>query len=139
MKAESNFYRCQDTGGAKASPVVFKVNNEDKRREIYAEKEFTLVLAPHILHNGIPRDLLEVIMAGGFPLAGFQKDYTYFFRKDETLAYFTNAAEFSQAVVKYGNSAEERERVRQAAYQTVMAGHTYRHRIATMLEMWEKL
>lgn len=47
--------------------------------------------------------------------------------------------EFSQAVVKYGNSAEERERVRQAAYRAVMAGHTYSHRMVTMLEMWEKL
>lgn len=115
------------------------VEEEQKRREIYVGKEFILVLAPHIMHNAIPRELLEVIVAGGFPLAGFQKDYTYFFKKDETLAYFTDPADFSKAVVKYGNSMEERERVRQAAYQTVIDGHTYRHRIATMLEMWEKL
>lgn len=115
------------------------VEDEDRRREIYAGKEFTLVLAHHVLHNGIPRDLLEVIAAGGFPLAGFQKDYTYFFKKDESLAFFTNSSEFSAAIVRYGNSSEERERVRAEAYRTVMTGHTYPQRVITMLEMWAKL
>ncbi len=111
---------------------------EEQRRRIYAGKEFTLVLAPHCLHNGIPRDTLEVIAAGGFPIAGFQKDYAYFFKMDENLACFTDRTEFKKAVVRYGNSREERERVRAAAYETVAAGHTYRHRIPLMLEMWGK-
>ncbi len=115
------------------------VEEEAKRREIYISKEFTLVLAPHLLHNGIPRDTLEVIAAGGFPIAGFQKDYAYFFQKDENLAFFTNRTEFKESIVRYGNSYEERERVRTAAYETVAGGHTYTHRIALMLEMWEKL
>lgn len=132
-------YSDGDFDGCDLSVKCPYVEDEEKRREIFAGKEFTLVLAPHILHNGIPRELLEVIVAGGFPLAGFQRDYTYFFKKDETLAYFTSPMEFSQAIVKYGNSAEERERVRQAAYQTVIAGHTYSQRIVTMLEMWGKL
>lgn len=112
---------------------------ESKRRKIYAGKEFTLVLAPHVLHNGIPRDVLEVIAAGGFPISGFQRDYAYFFKKDENLVYFTNPTEFKQAIVRYGNSYEERERVRTAAYQAVAEGHTYQHRIALMMEMWGKL
>ncbi len=115
------------------------VEEEAKRGEIYAGKEFTLVLTPHVMHNGIPRDVLEVIVAGGFPVCGFQKDYGYFFKKDENLAYFTNDTEFSQTIVRYGNSSKERERVREAAYRTVEQGHTYRHRVKTMLEMWERL
>lgn len=114
------------------------IEKEAERRKIYANKEFTLVLAPHVLHNGIPRDTLEVIAAGGFPIAGFQKDYAYFFKKDESLAFFQDATEFKKAIVRYGNSPEERERVRTAAYRTVAEGHTYRHRIVTMLEMWAK-
>ncbi len=115
------------------------VEDADERRRIYAEKEFTLVLAPHVMHNAMPRDTLEVIAAGGFPLCGFQKDYAYFFERDKNLVYFTNAAEFSQAVVRYGNNHEERERVRTAAYQEIAEKHTYRQRITAMLEMWEKL
>ncbi len=115
------------------------VEEEAKRWEIYAGKEFTLVLAPHVMHNGIPREALEVIAAGGFPVCGFQKDYGYFFKKDENLAFFTNDTEFSQTIVRYGNSRKERERVREAAYRTVEQGHTYRHRVKTMLEMWERL
>ncbi|MCM1188233.1 MAG: glycosyltransferase [bacterium] len=115
------------------------VEDAEERRKIYRGKEFTLILAPHTLHNAIPRQTLEVIAAGGFPLAGFQRDYVYFFQKDETLVYFTNPAEFSRAVVRYGNSAEERERVRAAACRAVAENHTYPQRIASMLEMWERL
>ncbi len=115
------------------------IEDETERRKVYAGKEFSLVLAPHALHNGIPRETLEVIAAGGFPVVGFQRDYAYFFKKDENLVYFTNPAEFSQAIVRYGNSIEERERVKEAAYQVLLEGHTYQHRIITMLEMWKKL
>lgn len=123
-----------DCSSAEKKPFI---EEEEKRREIYVRKEFTLVLAPHVLHNGIPRDLLEVIAAGGFPIAGFQRDYAYFFKRDETLAYFTNPSEFSRAVVRYGNSIEERERVKEAAYQMVIKGHTYLHRMIAMLEVWK--
>jgi len=90
------------------------------------------------LHHGIPKDTLEVIMAGGFPISGFQRDYAYFFKKDENLAYFTNPEEFQRAIIHYGNHYEERERVRIAAYQTILQGHTYSHRIAVMMEILQK-
>lgn len=115
------------------------IAEEKERREIYAGKEFSIVLAPHVLHHGIPRDTLEAIAAGGFPVCGFQKDYSYFFKRDEDLVYFTNVAEFQQIVVRYGNHPEERERVKERSYQVVAEGHTYVHRIVRMLEMWERL
>jgi spore maturation protein CgeB len=115
------------------------LNDADERKSIYAESEFTLVLAPHTLHNGIPRDTLEVIASGGFPICGLQKDYEYFFKNNENIACFTNAIEFQNTVARYGNDHKERERVRTATYQAVANGHTYRHRIASMLDMWGKL
>ena len=125
-----------EMSNAKKYPYVI---GEKERRRIYAGKEFTLILAPHVLHHGIPRDTLEVIAAGGFPLCGYQKDYGYFFEQDVNLAYFTNMAEFTQMIVKYGNNHEERERVRENAYQAVAVSHTYCNRIITMLEAWERL
>ena len=121
---------------AKKNPYVI---DEKERRRIYAGKEFTLVLAPHVLHNGIPRDTLEVIVAGGFPICGYQRDYGYFFERDKNLAYFTNMAEFTQMIIKYGNNHEERDRVKENAYNAVATGHTYRNRIISMLEIWEKI
>lgn len=115
------------------------VVTEAERRKIYAGKEFSVVLAPHTLHHGIPRDTLEIIAAGGFPISGFQKDYAYFFKKDVNLVYFTNPNEFKKAILRYGNNYEERERLKAAAYQAVAEGHTYQHRITVMLEMWGSL
>lgn len=124
-----------EMSSAKKNPYIF---DEKERRRIYAGKEFSLILAPHVLHNGIPRDTLEVIAAGGFPICGYQKDYGYFFERDENLAYFTNVAEFTQMIIKYGNNHEERARVKENAYNVVAVGHTYKHRICSMLEMWSK-
>ncbi len=117
-------------------PYVF---DEKERWKIYNQKEFSLVLTPYVLHNAIPRDTLEVIAAGGFPICGYQKDYSYFFKKDEDLVYFTNNTEFHQAVVRYGNHPEERIRVKENAYRVVSEGHTYSQRVANMLEMWGRL
>ena len=97
------------------------------------------MLAPHALHYGIPRQLLEVIIAGGFPLSGFQRDFNYFFTQDKNLAFFRDRTEFQRAVVRYGNDQGERKRVQQAAYETVLRQHTYANRIESMLAMWSQL
>ena len=120
------------------APKYAFVEEEVKRRELYAKKEFTLVLAPHVFHNGMPREVLEVIAAGGFPVCGYQKDYAYLFRKDENLAFFTTMIEFRDIIVNYGNDQSERERVKENAYKLVATSHTYRNRIISMLEMWSK-
>ena len=122
--------------GAECHPYP---TEEEERRWIYSSKEFTLVLAPHALHYGIPRQLLEVIIAGGFPLSGFQRDFNYFFRQNENLAFFRDRTEFQRAVVRYGNDQGERKRVQQAAYETVLRQHTYANRIESMLAMWSQL
>lgn len=115
------------------------VEDEKRRMEIYARKEFTLVLPSYTLHDGIPRQTLEVIAAGGFPVVGFVKDYAYYFKKDETLAYFMNAPQFARKIERFGNDHDERERVRKAVFRLVQEEHTYQNRIAMMIEMWEKL
>lgn len=112
--------------------------DEAVKNRLYLEKEFTVVLAPHSLHNGIPRQALEVIGAGGFPLCAMQKDYSYFFKNGENIACFQTSAEFNDLLVTYGNSKEERDRVREAAVEMVAKHHTYRNRMEFMLEMWGK-
>ena len=112
------------------------LEEEEKRREIYARKEFTLILAPHTLHHGIPRQLFEVIAAGGFPICGFQRDFQYFFEQDKHIAYFTSHDEFNRILIKYGNHPEERRRLQEESYGLIAKAHTYRNRIQSMLEKW---
>lgn len=112
---------------------------EKVKKRIYLEKEFTLVLAPLSLHRGIPRQTLEVIAAGGFPLCSMQADYAHFFQNGENIACFHTTAEFNDLLVRFGNSFEERCRVREAAVNAVAKHHTYRSRMEFMLEMWDKL
>lgn len=131
--SDSDFSRCRQ-----CSKLSFPADPSIRNR-IYAEKEFTVVLASHVLHNGIPRQTLEVIVAGGFPICAMQKDYSYFFKEGESLACFHDSAEFNRLVVAYGNDPEKREHLRRAAYQLVTTHHTYNQRISSMLHMWETL
>ena len=108
----------------------------EERDKIYAEKEFTVVMPHYSLHNGIPRQMLEIVAAGGFPLCAMQKDYSYFFKSMENIACFRNFEEFQELLVKYGNNREERERLRVALYNLVTEEHTYKNRINHMIEMW---
>lgn len=117
-----------------ASVAFLKEDTETERAGHYKEMEFSLSLAPHVLHDGIPRQTLEIIAAGGFPLAGFQKDYAYFFRQGVDLAWFTDGDELVRTMLFYGNDPEARERVRRAAWETVMREHTYDNRIEAILE-----
>ena len=109
------------------------------RRQIYAKREFILVLTPHVYHHGISRDMLEVVLAGGFPLCSLQKDYLYFFEKDENIAYFVDYPDFFKNLQRYGNDEKERERLQGNMYETVVKNHTYKNRIETMLETWGNL
>lgn len=109
-------------------------DTQTERDQIYVEAEFMLSFAPHVLHYGMPRRTLEIIAAGGFPLAGFQRDYTYFFRQGVNLAWFKDSDEMARTVLFYGNDFDKREQVRQAAWETVMAEHTYDCRIRSVLE-----
>lgn len=113
--------------------------DEEERRQIYAKKEFTLVLTPHVYHHGISRDMLEVVLAGGFPLCGLQKDYLYFFEKDESMAYFVDYPDFFKNLERYGNDERERKRLQKNMYEMVVKNHTYKNRIVTMLETWANL
>lgn len=113
--------------------------DEEERRQIYAKKEFTLVLTPYVYHHGISREMLEVVLAGGFPLCSLQKDYLYFFEKDENIAYFVDYPQFFKNLQRYGNEPTERERVQKNMYEIVIKNHTYKNRIVTMLETWANL
>lgn len=127
-------YSNEDFADCQAAIRKPYIAEPEERDRIYASKEFTLVLPPHTLHNGIPRQTLEVIAAGGFPLAGYQKDYALFFKPNETLVWFTDHRDFLMKLARFGNHYEEWARVKEAAFQTVMEEHTYDCRIAALLE-----
>lgn len=131
---------CSDSDfpGCKCNKFPLPVQQEE-REQIYREKEFIVVLAPLHLHNAIPRAMLEVVAAGGFPLCSMQKDYSYLFENEKNMAGFCTKAEFNDLLVRYGNNYEERKRLQEAMQETVAKYHTYRSRIELMLQMWEQL
>ena len=121
--------------------AVVRPSVKDKgiRKQIYADKEFSLVLTPYTIHRGMDQRVLQVIAAGGFPVCSYRKDYDIFFEKDKNLAYFKSREEFAEILTRYGNDRKERDRLMEEAYDHVRQNHTFKNRIDTMLHFWEKL
>lgn len=115
------------------------IGDENIRAEKYAQKEFSLVLTPCHMHHAIDRSVLEIVAAGGFAISSYQKDYDYHFVNGETIAYFRNTSEFYNILNKYGNNKEERDRLRERAYNEIKKNHTYKNRIKSMLYFWETI
>lgn len=127
--SDTKFEMCN----CKKSPYV---NKESERRDIYSKKEFTLLLPPHTLYNGIPREFFEVVVSGGFPICSYRKDFDYFFKKEENIEYFTDYTEFKQLIVKYGNDLVLRKKLIKEMFDTINSYHTYNNRIRTMINLW---
>jgi spore maturation protein CgeB len=77
----------------------------------------------------------EVPACGGFPLVSRTEEVLDFFREGESVACFEGKEELVEKVRYYLARPEERRRIADNAYRTVIeGGHTYRDRIATLFE-----
>ncbi len=109
---------------------------EQERREVYGSTIVNIVQNDRNLHDGIPRQTLEIMATGNFALVNYQKDYGYFFEQGETIVCYGDRLERAQLFNKYGMDPELRNKVCDAAFEAVRSGHTYAHRVNFMLNNW---
>lgn len=108
----------------------------EEREEVYASSIVNIVQADRNLHDAIPHQTLEIMASGNFVLASYQKDYGYFFKQDEDIVCYGDRLQRAQLFNQYGMDPKARERITEAAYEKIQAGHTYAHRIDFMLNNW---
>lgn len=106
----------------------YKEETQD-RLEIYGSTIVNIVQNDRSIHDAIPHQTLEIMASGNFALANFQKDYGYFFQQGETIVCYGDRLERAQLFNEYGMNPEKRNRLCDAAFEAVRAGHTYAHRI----------
>jgi len=110
--------------------------NSDLRKELYRKKEFTLVPPMHCSHNAISKEVLEVIVAGGFPLVGMANDYSLFFENEKNILIYHNNEQLLHFLSVIGNDEELYHKVKKDIYDNVIQNHTYSNRIPEMIKAW---
>jgi spore maturation protein CgeB len=76
--------------------------------------------------------------AGGFVLTDFREQLAELFQVGEEVACFGNLGEIPDLVRFYLQHTSVREKMTVKARSRVLAEHTYRHRVAAMLEVMRR-
>ncbi len=84
------------------------------------------------VYQASPR-VFEILACGAFQLCDDQRDVFALFQEGRDLARFTDGEDLVKKVAYYLNHPEERQRIAQTGWETVLAAHTYRHRIRDLL------
>lgn len=100
-----------------------------ERTEVYGSTIVNIVQNDRSLHDAVPHQTLEIMASGNFALVNYQKDYGYFFEQGETIVCYGDRLERTQLFNEYGMNPQMRNRLCDAAFEAVRAGHTYAHRV----------
>lgn len=86
------------------------------------------------IKSGIPLRVWDVLGAGGFLLTNYQAEIPYYFTEGEDLVCFDGIEDLCEKTAYYLDHEEERRRIAENGYRKVKGQHSYRKRVAEMLE-----
>ena len=93
------------------------------------------IVLNHAVRDDLNMRFFEVLCSGAFLLTTRLPDAESLgLREGEHYAAYASYDEAIEKINHYLNHPEERERIARAGHEAVMAAHTYRHRVRTMLE-----
>jgi spore maturation protein CgeB len=107
---------------------------QDKVLKIYSSSVINL----NIHHfqsqvGGLNNRAFEIPAAGGFQLTDYVRGMEELFEPGREVAVYESPKELPELVRHYLNDRQSRERIARAGYERVLAQHTYRHRMTTVL------
>ncbi len=126
------------------SPLSVHLRGRHTRPEewlkIYSSSRIVLSTHYHDPQNRFPvyqasPRVFEIMACGAFQLCDDQRDVFTLFQEDRDLARFTDGDDLVKKVSYYLNHQDERQRITQMGRETVLAAHTYRERIRTLLRV----
>lgn len=100
---------------------------------VFANSKINLNITLRSIQTGIPLRAFDIMGCGGFLISNFQEDFLEYFEPDEDVVFYSSYEELLDKVEFYLSHDEERQRIARNAYEKVAAGHTYLHRLETMM------
>lgn len=89
---------------------------------------------PNIV-TGIPLRVWDVLGAGGFLLTNYQSEIPYYFEDKKDLVCFEDVHQLKELTAYYLTHEDERREIAAHGYETVKKQHSYRERLAALLEL----
>ena len=87
------------------------------------------------IKSGIPLRVWDVLGAGGFLITNYQPELELYFEPDKDLVIFESKQDLAQKVSYYLEHEEQRRKIAENGYKKVKLNHSYKQRIAQMLEI----
>lgn len=130
-------------------PLAKRLENGGRRttavenRRIFSNSQVNLNLHSSGYHDGIRQDgdfvnprTFEILACGGFQLVDRRSLMEGLLEPGRDMACFSTVEELRQCAAHFLAHEEERRRMAQEGRRTVLALHTYRHRMAQLLELF---
>ena len=111
-----------------------EVNYYDELPQVYAASAINFNATSLQMRAAINQRMFDAPAAGGFVLTDFREQLAELFQVGEEVACYQEPGEIPELVQFYLEQPQVRERMTAKARQRVLAEHTYRHRVAVMLD-----
>lgn len=117
-------------------PGVENMGTVDYNKEfpkVIKNSDINLNITLRSIHTGIPLRAMDIMGCGGFLLTDYQEDFLEFFEPGVDYVYYLNEEDLCEKVKYYLEHEEERKQIARNGYEKVKAGHTYYHRVRSIL------
>jgi spore maturation protein CgeB len=111
-----------------------EVNYYDELPQVYGATAINFNATSLQMKAAVNQRIFDAPAAGGFVLTDFREQLAELFKVGEEVACFMEPGEIPELVRFYLTHPQVREKMKGKARKRVLAEHTYRHRVALMLE-----
>jgi spore maturation protein CgeB len=115
-----------------------EVNYYDELPQVYGHTSINFNATSLQMKAAVNQRVFDAPAAGGFVLTDFREQLAELFQVGEEVACFGNLGEIPDLVRFYLQHTSVREKMTVKARSRVLAEHTYRHRVAAMLEVMRR-
>jgi spore maturation protein CgeB len=110
--------------------------------DFYRSATISLSIHPLFLHSSPNIREYDIPMCGGFVLSDVGMhagpEIRSYFEPDQEIALFETGEQLMEKVQYYLDRPEERKRITRAAQERIRREHTYKHRMQTMLDAFQR-
>jgi spore maturation protein CgeB len=111
-----------------------EVNYYDELPQVYGATVINFNATSLQMKTAVNQRVFDAPAAGGFLLTDFREQLAELFKVGDEVACFEEPGEIPELVHFYLRHTEVREKMTAKARDRVLTNHTYRHRVAAMLD-----
>ncbi len=108
-------------------------NNRTDLTKIYNVSKINLNISKSQSRSALSMRIFDISCAGGFLVTDFRVTLPEFFILDKEVVCYRSKDEVRELVVYYLDHPQEREEIGRAAQKRILAEHTFRHRMGSLL------